>query len=172
MGKKPVENHKYEYGCLMLQLENNIINWDDVQSIISDEDIFEGEGYGRETEPHTTVLFGFHEEIGTEDVKKIVAQECSGPLTISTSQISIFECPEFDVVKFDIDSDDLVKLNKLCKELPHTCTYPDYHAHMTIAYVKKGTGQKYVRKINTTEMTSRTFKYSFAAGKNESWKIK
>ena len=51
---------------------------------------------------------------------------------------SLFENPKYDVLKFDVISPLLNKINKkLTKELPYTSDFPDYHAHCTIAYIKK-----------------------------------
>jgi len=69
------------------------------------------------------------------------------PIEVNLSGISIFENPEFDVVKFDVNSKLLTKLNTLMKQLPHTSTFPEYHPHITIAYVKKGEGNKYIKKF-------------------------
>ena len=61
--------------------------------------------------------------------------------------ITIFEQDEYDVVKFDIHSDKLKKLNDTMRfRFEYTNNHPDYHAHMTIAYVKKWLGAKYVKE--------------------------
>jgi hypothetical protein len=36
-------------------------------------------------------------------------------------------------------------------KLPHTTDYPDYHPHSTIAYLKKGKGEKYTDKLKGAE---------------------
>ena len=33
------------------------------------------------------------------------------------------------------------------RQLPYTSSYPDYKPHMTVAYLKKGEGQKYVERL-------------------------
>jgi hypothetical protein len=56
----------------------------------------------------------------------------------------------------NVSSEKLHELNKLAKNLPHTDSYPDYKPHLTIAYLLKGKGNKYVNpnfnlNINTID---------------------
>lgn len=48
-----------------------------------------------------------------------------------------------DVVKININSPDLHRLNKLISDLPHTDTHPTYQPHITLAYVPAGQGSYY-----------------------------
>ena len=61
-------------------------------------------------------------------------------------KVSLFETnPDFDVVKVEVKSEDLRRLNKKVSESqPVTDTHPTYRPHATIAYVKKGKGARYV----------------------------
>lgn len=97
---------------------------------------------GREDQPHVTVKFGLHTE-DVEEVRPLV--EGTGPITAKLGKVSIFESEKYDVVKIDIDSPQLHALNKKIAEgTKVTDTHPTYKPHATIAYVKKGEGQKYV----------------------------
>jgi 2'-5' RNA ligase len=50
----------------------------------------------------------------------------------------------FDVVKFNVvPSFTLQNLNSKLSEFPNSNEYPEYKPHITIAYVKKGSGKKY-----------------------------
>ena len=61
------------------------------------------------------------------------------------SGISLFENPEFDVVKLEVNkTPKLEEIYKNLSEFPNSNQFPDYKPHITIAYVKKGLGQKYV----------------------------
>ena len=139
---------KVEYGALMLYLD--IPNWKKISSVIEKEDIYEVDGeFGVETEPHVTILYGFHKNVNANDVFDLYKEHNeSKPIKFKINGISIFENDEFDVVKIDVESKVLTKLNKLMRELPSTLTFPKYHAHITLAYVKKGMGKKYVKKFN------------------------
>ncbi len=71
-------------------------------------------------------------------------------LNITIKGIDIFQNEEFDVVKFNVVlNDELKNINEALKELPYTSDYDEYLPHVTIAYVKKGTGKKYVKKDYT-----------------------
>ena len=108
---------------------------------IKQEDLFEGEGYGVEKEPHVTVLYGLH----TADTDVIA--ECVkefGSVSFKFKGLSLFENEEYDVLKFDIESQDLTHLNNCLSALPHTNEYPTYNPHCTIAYIKKGLGKNYL----------------------------
>ncbi len=123
-------------------------------------------GSGRETEPHVTALYGLHSEHPTA-VKKILAEQ--GPIKGAFGKVSIFEMPDADVVKLDIDSPDLHDLNARLRKLDHTNKFPDYEPHMTLAYVRKGEGAKYVGK-EVPGLTGKevTFNRVMFSGKDQS----
>ena len=96
---------------------------------------------GREDQPHITVKYGLHGD-NADEVRTALAGE--KPIKVTFGKVSLFKTnDDYDVVKVDIDSPDLHRLNKKIAELPHTDTFPDYKPHATIAYVKKGKGEAY-----------------------------
>lgn len=107
---------------------------------------------GRETDVHVTIKYGIDpsvdiasmkDAIENSDSAKEMAQRGGGTMTLGAT--AIFEADEYDVVYVGVDSEDLVLLNKSISEaVPVTDTHPEYVPHITIAYVKKGEGQKYV----------------------------
>jgi hypothetical protein len=137
----------YSYGCVMLyldfpkiQLIHNLIVSNDIYNI---DDVM----YGLEKDPHITLLYGLHSEVTEEQVKKI-CERCEFTDVIAYN-VSLFEAENYDVLKFDIRYPNrsgafLTRCNRMLRELPHTSTYPTYHPHLTIAYVKSGKGKKYV----------------------------
>ena len=134
----------HEYSCLMAtfpaKITNKIKKWE--KKFIDKDDLFTKEAdSGFETEVHITVLYGFH-----DSKPDAVRELLGGPIKLVLSKTSIFETnPEYDVVKFDVQSEDLIKLNhKIRKNCEYTSDYPRYKPHCTIAYVKKGQGKKYV----------------------------
>jgi 2'-5' RNA ligase len=149
---KEDKGNVYEYGCVMLYLSPDETWWNNRQSSISEDDIYRGTeedpGYARENEPHVTILYGIHSDVPDEKVEEMISKMTGPELTLK--EISMFDNAHrgFDVVKFDIESDDLREMNNMFKELPHTNDYPDYHAHATIAYTKAGTGKKYVTSLD------------------------
>jgi 2'-5' RNA ligase len=131
--KKP-----YEKSCLMLDFK--IDNWSELLNKVSDDKLYNDEtnDFGKETEPHCTVLYGFNQ--GKEIVEQIkdICERAKLPISVKVKSISCFEGKEFDVLKFDLESETLVKLNSILSNFDITSDFPDYHAHMTIAYLNKG----------------------------------
>ncbi len=157
---------KREYGCLMADF--NQVGWKDfIENLIDDKDIYKEEGYGLETDPHITILYGLHDdEFKLDELKKILPP--IEKVFAFKKNISIFENENFDVLKFDIESSILHELNSaICEKFPYTSTF-DYHPHMTIAYVKKGTGKKYIsNNINPyNKMIAGSYRYGGGDGSN------
>ena len=160
---------KYEYGCVMLDL--NVKNWNKIiTDIIDKDDIYDEEGYGLETEPHITLLFGYGDDVQDKDIKEICEKYIKP--TIILSKISIFENDDFDVVKFDIENDLVIQINKDLSILPHTSTFPDYQPHATISYIKKGKGKKYIQELKENiKIESDKIIYSKPTGTSKKNKI-
>lgn len=156
------ENVKYEYGCVMA-----IINEDASKKIIDigkklipDEILYfeEGQEYGREIEPHVTIKFGLTQNYNKNKMGEVFSK--IKPFEITLVAIDIFSNPKFDVVKFDVESDVLKKLNTLFNKLPNEDEYPTYHPHMTLAYVLPGEGKKFKKQINPIQLSINKIKYS------------
>lgn len=127
----------------------------DFANSIPDSELYHGEEgsdsygpeYGRELESHVTALYGL---VKGGDTPKAVAAAVKnagiGSVKLKLGKITAFENEgsPYDVLKVDIDSPDLHKLNAALKKLPFKSDYPDYHPHLTIAYLKKGEAKKYV----------------------------
>lgn len=139
----------FSYSSTQINLPEDIakkvIEWGNAN--IPEEEIFSGDDgdydLGREKRPHVTVKYGLH-TVDAKEVEQIIAG--NGEVLISLGNISIFE-PEgkdYDVVKIDVKSDDLTSLNGKVSTLKNSDEHPVYKPHVTIAYVKKGEGQKYV----------------------------
>jgi 2'-5' RNA ligase len=153
----------YEYSCLMLDFV--IPKWETLLNIIQKEDVYDKPNFGKETDPHCTVLYGFTDETNVEDVKNLM-NLVKSPINIKIKGVSLFKNKEFDVLKFDVESEVLHKLNAILKtNFPNVQTFPNYHPHITISYLKAGLGDKYVEifnkaNFNTLSLTSDKFTYS------------
>ena len=149
------KNHKYEYGCAMLYFTFPEMEY--LHKMVNPEDIYTEEddsSFGLENEPHTTLLFGLHNTVSLSDVKNVMDEFKFGNLVAHNP--SLFRNEKYDVLKFDIKystkgDEFLHKCNEKLKKFPHTSDFPNYHPHMTLAYLKLGKGIKYIRKIGMIE---------------------
>lgn len=135
----------YRYGCVMLHL--NIPNWENIIRRIDEEDLYDPTNptHGYEISPHITIIYGLHSTVKDEDVISIFDGLNGSDFDISIDGIECFENKYNDVVKMTIKSNKLIELNKELSKLPNTTDFPDYKPHMTLGYVIKGKGSKYVQ---------------------------
>jgi diguanylate cyclase (GGDEF)-like protein len=114
-----------------------------------DQEFQEVRSYRREENPHITVKYGLH-TTDADEVRKILANE--KPFSVKLGKVSIFPASgdtAYDVVKADVESPELHRINKLIADNTKvTDTFPEYKPHVTLAYVKKGEGQKYVGRTD------------------------
>lgn len=144
------EKQKFEFGCAMLYFDFPEIS--KIQDAIDPKDVYTEEGdrsFGLENEPHTTLLFGLHEEVSEEDVQAVLDNFVFH--TCKLHNVSTFNNPQYDVLKFDVIGDSLHEVNEELKQYPYTSNFPDYHPHATIAYLKPGTGKKYIEMLKGQE---------------------
>jgi hypothetical protein len=146
-----VENSEssYDFGCVMLYFDFPMMS--KIQDGIDPQDLYEEEGdktYGFEDEPHVTLLYGLKDSVTLENVKEIIDSFTFDSCVLHN--MSLFE-NEYDVLKFDVKGDQLHEANKALRELPYENNYPDYHPHCTIAYLKKGKGSEYCKKMGDLE---------------------
>lgn len=143
------EAKSHRYGYVMAYF--TVSNWDEIVNYIVPDDIYKPDEkrFGIQNDPHITLLYGLHKEVTPEMVKNAL-KGLDTTLNITIKGIDIFQNEEFDVVKFNVVlNDELKNINEALKELPYTSDYDEYLPHVTIAYVKKGTGKKYVKKDYT-----------------------
>lgn len=124
--------------------------------------------YGRETEPHITALYGIEND-DVEPVRQALAG--IGPVTAKLGKVSAFENADrpYDVLKIDIDSADLHRVNAALKAgTKFSSDFPDYKPHLTLAYVKKGMAKKYVgdERFAGKELTFDTLQFRTRDGRS------
>ncbi len=159
------ESTGYKLGCVMVEVP--VSNWNEITSIINKDDLYEveGENYGISKNPHLTLLYGIKPNITKEQIEEVLTKTIDGSkIIIEIENIDTFENDNFDVVKFNIKkTEQLQRIFDALSELPNENTYPDYKPHMTIAYVKKGLGEKYKKKYSH-KVSSNEICYSMANG--------
>jgi 2'-5' RNA ligase len=143
--KESINGHKY--GCVMVEVP--VSNWDEITSSIDKEDIYEsneGDPKGIQKNPHLTLLYGLHDDVTPEQVQSVF-DNFDGDINIEVNGIDIFENEKFDVVKFNVNPQgSLQYLFDELSKFPNSNQFSDYKPHITIGYVKKGMGKKYVKQ--------------------------
>lgn len=136
------ESSGFEHGCVMIEVP--VSNWNEITSSINEEDVYTDEGKpGIQDNPHVTVLYGLHEEVSLDQVKSVF-KDLDERIDIRIEGIGVFENERFDVLKFNVvPNGSLQTLHDRLSEFPNSNEYPEYEPHITIAYVKKGSGKKY-----------------------------
>lgn len=169
-------NEAYDFACLMVKLDFS--NWGSLKEHFDEEDFCEDEK-GFEEYPHVTVLYGIHSDgVNPKQMKKFVDKFNRDKIIVELEEVTLFENEKFDVVKFDINDihGDLHKINKAIRDnFDYTSNFPDYHPHVTIAYVKPGLGKKYVEKFKDLKYIlaeSKKIVYSEPSGQKYFWKLK
>jgi len=138
------------YGCVMMDAD--IKNWEQFHlSGIEEDDIYlkpYDDSYGLEETPHVTIVYGIHEdEVDPQRMADLI-EHYMKPLTVTIKEIGIFEGKEYDVVKYNVPvTGQLQGYRDIFMQIPNTQNFPEYHPHMTIAYVKPGTGKKYKTEL-------------------------
>lgn len=150
-------------------LAENILSWG--RQNIRNSDLFtEKEKYGRENEIHVTVKYGLH----TADVKKVQKiVDDFGSFSIELGAISRFvpKDKEYDVVKIEVNGDELSELHRKIGELPNSDEHPIYRAHCTIAYVKKGCCTELSGNTDLKGKTAKVTKLTFSSHTGEKSEI-
>jgi hypothetical protein len=164
-----MQGQNYETGCLMLDFK--ITNWTSIiNRVIKPEDVYHHEDYGIEMHPHATIIYGLPDIPWTK-----LALYCY-PMKIVTviiNRVDIFE-PEgenYDVVIFPVASKALKMINyKIAENFGIDQTHEKYSPHITLAYVKKGRGKSYVKKLaNEIKLSPKEYRLTGPDGLLKTW---
>ncbi len=99
---------------------------------------------GREYDQHITIKYGL-ETNNPLDVLDVIEQRRITPFEIELRQVYLFEKDLYDVVMIEVAETGLTMLHQaFMTDLPNEETYPEYHPHITLAYVTKGMGQAHI----------------------------
>ncbi|MDO8671180.1 MAG: 2'-5' RNA ligase family protein, partial [Dehalococcoidia bacterium] len=98
-----------------------------------------GEG-GREPDPHITIKYGFTDDDAIDQLRGLLVR--NGPFRISLGRFGVFKSgygkwknDDGDVLYVEVESPDLVELNRAASALPNDDKHPDYQPHITVAYL-------------------------------------
>lgn len=154
---------RYDYGCVMARIDEKAarVILDFNYKTIGEHMIYEeaGHEYGREVQPHITLKYGLVGSYSEDDMRQLLKHVT--PFDVRVTGMSVFENEKYDVIKFDVDGRALRELNKLFSALPNNDEHPEYHPHMTLAYVHKGMGNKFIKRPKrTARIPVRMIEYS------------
>lgn len=132
----------YDFSCAMVYLPKDSLT--EVQKGIDPSDLYTAEpDYGLDLEPHVTVLYGLHTN-NWKEAQGALDKAGLNLVRFKLTKLSLFENSRYDVLKYEVESEDLHALNKALRKVPYTSSYPEYKPHATVAYLKPGTGKKYI----------------------------
>lgn len=139
-----------DHGCLLAKLSKDFTN--EIQEWASNS-IMPTHMVEQEFETHVTVLYGFNDNPPQEVVD--YCQQSVPRFIIELGNVSLFQNPEFDVLKIEVTSKELNDIHyDLRDQFNPTITHNDYKPHITIAYLESGTGNNYT----TDEFVGRKFR--------------
>jgi 2'-5' RNA ligase len=167
------EDREHKFGCVMIYFD--FPDMEKIHEEISEEDVYVDESdpsFGLEKEPHTTLLFGLHDNVTTEKVKEIVDKFKFDKCHVHNASLFLNEL--YDVLKFDVKGENLHECNEELSKCPHTTDFPDYHPHLTIGYLKSGKGTHHTEKLKGLEynLIPRHIIYSKPDGSKDKINIK
>lgn len=164
------KNTNREYAFLMVDYETpSIIK--DLQKKIPSRELYteeDNEDYGLEKQSHVTLVPCLDNDIDIDKLKSYLKP--IDEYDIVLTDISKFECEEFDVLKCAVKSKALKDTNKeIVDKFETHSEYKDYNPHMTIAYMKKGTADKYLKKIldKLILLKAKNFNFSYFDGNKD-----
>ena len=138
-----------EYAFLMIDYDTpELIK--DIQSQIPEEELYteeDNDNYGLEKETHVTLVPCLENDANVEDLKKML--QPLDKYVLILNNVSMFDNNEnYDVLKCGASSMVLNDTNRRIREkFPTHSEYAEYNPHVTIAYLKKGLGEKYIKEI-------------------------
>lgn len=125
-----------DYGCLMAPVPEPLASrLRGFSSALPDKSLYidEDKLHGRDGEPHVTVLYG----IKGKSFRFLSKLAGRGVIRAKLGSISVFDNENYIVLKVDVISDGLCKLNKFVKTLVnYDSKYPVYIPHITLAYLQ------------------------------------
>lgn len=180
----PVNTNKL--GCIMLEFNRlPVRSWFTLQDIEAGSVRFVYDQTGEqpwvkgpvaEKGSHVTLLYGLvdleirnaNHRLAGQAYKETVDELLAGLDLVDgryrISDLDVFENPAYDVVVGRVSSTVLNEANRRLRYLPHVDTFADYKAHVTLAYVEKGTGGIFAdaiwhQALNSSELVGKAINY-------------
>ena len=169
------KNTSREYAFLMIDYEGNDFI-EKIQSKIKKEHLYteeDNDDYGIEKNPHVTLVPCLNNDVDINKLKTYL--DDISEYDIILTDLSKFECENFDVLKCAVKSNKLIETNKkIGKDFETHSEYKDYTPHLTIAYMKHGMADKYIEEIlpKLIHLKPKNFHFSYVDENNEEKDLK
>lgn len=170
-----MENNRPKYAFLMIDYEMPEIIKDLHNKIKKDELYIQDNDYGLEKETHVTLVACLDNDVKYEELKPYLSN--LSDYKVILTDISVFECDDYDVLKCSAQSYKLYETNeKICDKFDTHSEHKEYKPHVTIAYLKSGMAHKYAKEILSPLVVLKptAFHYSWWEGdenKSKTFKI-
>ena len=162
------------YGFLMLKYATPYMI-ETLHRDIDPNDVYkiDDKDYGLEKETHVTLAPCLDNNITVVELKRFLNPINS--YSASVSELSMFECDDYDVLKYDVTCQALKDTNAKIGMYYKMHTEHKYHPHMTVAYMKKGCAKKYLlpryKFFPTLYMIPKNFIWSYYDTADEQQRI-
>ncbi len=156
----------------LIKLANKIIDKDDLYFDPNDKSIS-----GIENQIHVTILYGLTNPSDVSQIIPFLKQQHFDNVSLKWGKVDKFSKDEnpYDVLIYKIISPDLQTLHDLLRNrFDNVYGYNGYIAHSTIAYLKKGTADKYISiwsKV-TGQIQTNIITASLPSGEEKKLKLK
>jgi len=153
----------HEFGCVMVPLPEALAS--DVRDLaysIPESDLFQGNGDAVPDFIHVTVRYGL--KCGLDDVLDVLDGVGAG--TVTLTGLSVFHNDDCAVLKVNVRSGFLERMNRMLAVLPHVDTHPVYRPHVTVAYLRHRKDDPYwyreFREKHSKRFEGKTFSFERA----------
>ena len=166
-GKDPEPEPRHDYSSTQVDITGPVAaKIKKLAAAIPDADLGPD---GREADCHITARWGLHFATPTQKMRDAIRE--FGPVKVTLGKTSLFQNSDADVLKVEVKSPDLHRLNALLGRLsPNHTTHPTYIPHATLAYLKPGRGKKYIGDalLDGQQLTFTSLTFSGKNGHRES----
>lgn len=145
----------YDFACLMIDIFPIPL----ITKLQKQLDIVDLSSKGIEYNQHITVVFGIDTNVNLSRVENLIPTNIGD---LKFGKIGVFYGQEYDVLKVSvIPSEELLKLRAdIVNKLSVTLTFPDFNPHITLAYLKKGTADKYLERFCDYDLSKEIISFS------------
>jgi len=134
---------KYDYGSVLVKVNDSYVkHLRYLQSIFRASDLTK---LGIEKNHHITVLYGL-KNTNPSEIKNVLLKLKQKSFTVNITGVDMFN-NETDVIYLKCQSPILHTVRNHFEVIPHIKTHSNYTPHITLAYLKPGSGKFYLETL-------------------------